>query len=99
MLQWRPSPLALQRVTTGGGCDLAFTLKEMPCLLRLICMVCAKGKMHITQISGGHALTLEKAPTLNSCRRAASKCHVLITAKSGIHKCTSHSRKMPRNSM
>lgn len=93
--------MALQRETTGGGCDLAFTLKEMPCLPRLICMVCAKGIMHIRQISGGYALTLKKAPTLNSCCRGASKCHVQITEKSGItvYKCTSHSRKTPINNM
>ena len=50
MLQWRPSLLALQRVTTGGGCDLASALRKMLDLPRLICMVCAKGMMHITQI-------------------------------------------------
>jgi hypothetical protein len=76
--------VALQRETTGGGCDLAFTLKEMPCLPRLICMVCAKGIMHITQISGGYAFNFKEGTDLEFMLQSSSKCHVQITIKSGI---------------
>lgn len=47
MLQWRPSLVALQRETTGGGCGLGFYLEGDALFTKI--------DMHITQISGGYA--------------------------------------------